>query len=143
MKDGPLYLCLIEKEKRGRIKIGFEGSFAKAILATCHTPKTAGMSFTWEIKVINWNLEIEQERKDFEQLIATCQKEERRYFKIAVEEAISYSKRLTRQKKHKTKNSRSRKYGSPGATPRFVDHTQLVSEEEIIAKILKLRAGHS
>ena len=150
MKDEALYLALIEKEKRARVKICFEGSFANAIIALCHSPKIAEMSFTWEIKTINWNLEIEEERKDFEVFLAACQKEESRNFKIAVGEAMTYSKRVTEQKKLETKNfnpssyksSASSRYKLPSTLPRYINHTPLVPKEEIIAKILKLQAGH-
>lgn len=147
MNEVSLYLCQVEKEKRTRIKVYFEGAVANAILVTCYAPKIGGRSFTWEIKQLNWNLETAKDKDGFRQFILSCQKEDSRNYKIAMEEAIQFNKPPTQSKKLGKKYTTTNQFCSGASSkktiaPQYTGYVPLVSKEEIITRILQLHPSH-
>lgn len=170
MNNQTLYLAKIEKQKRTRIKICFEGPLAMAVFVACYPPANAGSGFTWEIKEAQWDLTNEEEKRSFEQFINGCQKEVNRNFRIAMEEALKFGKFISRLKKLEEEIQGEKFYNSSydlkyhagipfsytsantfpknkvsGETihPRLIDYVPLVSIEEIMTKILTIKEGRS
>lgn len=129
MENLNLYLFKTEKDKRTRIEIAIDNFLATAIMVTCYNPTAATSSYSWDIKTLNWHFEDVAQWQAYLEFISGYRKEEKKFFKIALADALQYKRHTSKQKQHlnpvKLKQAER------------VNYQPMLTREEVLLKILR------